>query len=253
LPRLFSGLAGCALTGKLKRGRLEVVDGIRHKLDALRDSNDLRRAVVPKENASLVQTTMGRSIMDPFTSPVSVCGRGSVMTALWSVTPMRKTWLFLNVAIIWGACWGTTALPSFLETHYLRPYSITEVRTSRGHYTEPDLSKKGIQVQNTDRITVSVTGHDSDGPVSLSASCVRGDSDGTERQSLRSTTVAGDWRSEVNAPIRDGSASIDFRRSETSRDFCSILSLAVLHRGHETVRTTFSVNIANEDRIDPAQ
>jgi hypothetical protein len=253
LPRLFGGLAGCALTGKLKHGRLEPVDGIRHKLDALRDSNDLRRAVVPKENANFVDVTAGQSILDPFTSPVEVCGRRSILTALWSVTLMRSTWLFLNLAIVWGTYWGATALPGFLETHYLKPYSIKEVRTSQGRYDGPDALKKGIKVRNADQITFSVIGHDSDGPASLFASCMRGDSDGTERQSLRSATEGGDWRSEVITPIRNGVAAVEFRLNQTSQDFCSELSLAILHRGREMLHVLIPVNIVDRDQVAPTQ
>src|SRR5262249_53822857 len=54
IPNLFGGLAGCAFTGKVNHGLIQPVDGIRPKLEALRDYGDLRRAFIPSENMSEV-------------------------------------------------------------------------------------------------------------------------------------------------------------------------------------------------------
>ena len=246
LPRVFSGLAGCALTGKLKHGRLEAVDGIRHKLEAMRDTSDIRRAVVPSDNAAVVERATGGSILDPFTSPVSVCGRRSILTALWTVTPIRKTWLILNLAMILALFWAGVTIPDRLEKQYYQPFSIPEVRTSLGIFRQPTLSRSGIEVRKTDRLTVRVNGHNTDGAASLLASCVRGPATGIERQSLRGPEDGGDWRSEVITPIKSGIAALDFRRNEISQDFCSILSLAVIHRGGEVLHLFVSVRISDD-------
>ena len=249
LPHVFGGLVGCALTGKLKHGRLEPVDGIRNKLIALRDTNDIRRAVVPKENATVVDRATGQSILDPFVPPASLCGRRFVLTALWSLTPIRKTWLILNASLVLTAIWGAAAVPDWLETHYFRPFSVSEVRTSRGRFSGPTLASRGIVVGEKDRVTVSVLGHDTDGPANLSAECLRGVSPGTERQALRATTDGGgDWRSEVTTPIRDGSASFDFERSEGSQDFCSSLSFSVIHRGRKISHIAIPVRVDGEKK-----
>jgi len=131
-----------------------------------------------------------------------------------------------------------------------KPFSIPEIRTSVGVFHQSELSGSGIEIRTTDRLTVKVTGHSTDGTARLVASCVRGPSSGIEQQSLRASSDGGDWRSEVTMPIEDDLATLDFRRNDLSKEFCSILTLAVRHRGGEVLRLFVPLRIVN-DSIAP--
>jgi hypothetical protein len=244
LPKAFAGTVGCAVTGKLKHGHLLAVDGIQHKLDALREASDIRRAIVPLDNARSIQSKQGGPILDMYVPPVAVSGRRRILTALWDITPIRKTWLFLNIALVLGTYWGLATLPDWLETHYYRPFAISSIRTTSGEFRAPVLFQKGIRVRGNDKLMISIFGHEGDGLASLSASCVRG-STGSEHQSLRDgSDQDGDWRSEVTTPIKNGSASIDFRHN--TENVCASLSLAVVHRGREVIRRSVPVSFDGE-------
>lgn len=252
MPRLLGGLAGCAITGRISRGRLEPVRGIRAKLQSLRDSAEIRRALIPRANDDDLRPTRPGLITDAFIPPVGVVLCRHVLTALARLVPMRRTWLAVNIVTIVACLVGLRALPEIIHRHALPPIAISEVRTSAGAVPGPDISMSGIRVRSTDHITVGVIGHTFDGEIWVDASCPRGTSSDSSRQCLRISSDGGDWHSTVKSIVRDGRVDIDFELNGGTVDSCKVLSLIVVHRGVEMVRALVPIVLVGE-RIKPAE
>jgi hypothetical protein len=235
LPRfissLFSGLPGCAVTGELKRGRIEAVHGIEKKLLALRERPDIRRAIIPYGNRSEVSHVLGGSIVKAFIMPAETFEHQWLFTALWRLAPLRKTWLILNVGIVLMTIFLFLKLPDVVHSYLLPPIAIHSVLTGAGTFSMTHMATKGLLLRKTDHIEVQVAGHDLDGKADLIASCRRKNSTGTENQCLR-IVGEGDWRSEVEMTLIDGTASFEFRNNGDGRNSCPELRLDVIHRGH---------------------
>ena len=246
MPRLLSGLAGCAITGRIVRNRIEAVRGIRAKLLSLRDTTEIRRALIPRGNDADLRPAKPGSITVPFVPPVGVLPCRHVLTALACLVPVRRTWFAINIVAIVSGIYGLQALPGAIHRRVLPPIAIREVRTSVGAVLGADLSKTGVRVRSIDHISVSVDGHSFDGEIWVAASCPRGTSSDSSRQCLRLSSDGGDWHSTVESAVSNGRLDIDFELNGGSVEACHVLSLTVTHRGSDTIHTLVPIVLVEE-------
>lgn len=238
VPQLFSGLAGCAVTGKIRDGRIEWVDGVQQKLEAIRDRIEIRGVIIPKENHKTSVAPI--SIFTPLTLGVPCFGYERVTRALWSLIPLRKTWLIVNAALLIGfgglVASGRTVMHSLLP-----PITVQGINSSAGFYKLDDLAKGGLLLRNHDHLTVRVNAHTGDGPTTLSVSFPRVGSDWTESQCLRSSFDSGDWRSGINVPVTSGYAAFEFNRGDTRQNSCGLMTLSLVHHEAEILRLVIPI------------
>jgi hypothetical protein len=244
IPNLLGALPGCAVTGKLNNDRIESVDGVEQKLEAIRDHTDIRRVIIPKENDS--SSTRASSILTPLSTRVPRECHARVLTALWSLVPLRKTWLILNVALVIAAAVSVTQGPALLHALVLRPITVERIQTSLGSFSIKDLDAEGIKLRGSDHVRILVNAHTLDGLTIVRAACPREGAAWAEKQCLRPSLDTGDWRSEVNVPVVDGVASFDFMRGDIGRESCRMMTLSLIHRQSEIWKLVLPISEAAE-------
>ncbi len=244
MPSLLAVLPGCGVTGRLRRDVLEPVDGVREKLEALRSHPEINRAIIPKPNLDELEAEFKRGPINAYHPPVPVSGHESLRRALWSLIPVRKTWLVINLAVVSLALLAIQLLPSLAHDH-LPPLSILQVRTSQASHTIQSIPKGGLPIRASDHVAIEVSPHSGDGSIVLEATRPRPISGGTENQCLRGTEK-GDWRSMLQLPVNEQHVEFDFKRSPNARSGCSPITISLIHQGRAVVRWTVPLAVVGE-------
>jgi hypothetical protein len=222
-----SGLAGTAVTGCVNGCRIHRVDGIRQKLECLRDSPGISRAIVPHENLREVGST---SLKDAFAPPVPVIGSRTVNGLLRRIVRFRKTWLIINAAVLIAMATFPWTFHAFLPTP-----SFAGAESSTGHFDRAQAIKGGLRLRRTDHVRIFVHGVHPGGPTTLSVSCARAAFDNLSKQCLRESSGEGDWRSSVSVPVLSGVADFYYHRDSEGTGMCDIFTIEIVHHGRETL------------------